>query len=161
MTLNPLFSKIFPPHSNYQTRFPFFNLHHPGLHSPPLEGLQNHFYPKIGKLDYQNPRSFRPISLTSFFFKTLEKLMLWEAEQTCLVDSHMHTNQHAFHKNHSRNIALSRVVGHIDKSILNGHFTLGIFLDIQGTFDNITVESLENGMKTHEFMTQIINWYIN
>jgi hypothetical protein len=38
------------------------------------------FIPKNGRPNYQEPRSFRPISLTSFFFKTLEKLMLWEAE---------------------------------------------------------------------------------
>jgi ribonuclease HI len=119
------------------------------------------FIPKNGKPNYQDPRSFRPISLTSFFFKTLEKLMLWEAEQTCLVTSPMHENQHAFRKNHSCDIALSRVVGHIEKSILNGHYTLGVFLDIQGAFDNITIDSLESGMKAHGFPSHMTNWYIN
>ena len=109
------------------------------------------FIPKNGKSNYQDPKSFRPISLSSFFFKTLEKLMLWEAEQTCLITSPMHDNQHAFRKNHSCDIALSRVVGHIEKSILNGHYTLGVFLDIQGAFDNITIDSLESGMKAHGF----------
>ena len=119
------------------------------------------FIPKNGRPNYQDPRSFRPISLTSFFFKTLEKLMLWEAEQSCLITSPMHDNQHAFRKNHSCDIALSRVVGHIEKSILNGQFTLGVFLDIQGAFDNITIASLESGMKAHGFPPCMINWYIN
>ena len=87
--------------------------------------------------------------------------MLWEAEQTCLVTSPMHENQHAFRKNHSCDIALSRVVGHIEKSILNGHYTLGVFLDIQGAFDNITIDSLESGMKAHGFPSHMTNWYIN
>ena len=119
------------------------------------------FIPKTGKASYQDPRSFRPISLTSFFFKTLEKLMLWEAEKTCLLASPMHPNQHAFRKNHSCDIALSRVVGHIEKSILNGHYTLGVFLDIQGAFDNITIDSLKAGMEAHGFPAQMVTWYIN
>jgi ribonuclease HI len=119
------------------------------------------FIPKNGKTCYQDPRSFRPISLTSFFFKTLEKLMLWEAEQSCLLTTPMHDNQHAFRKDHSCDIALSRVVGHIEKSILNGQYTLGVFLDIQGAFDNITIDSLESGMRTHGFPNQMITWYIN
>ena len=30
--------------------------------------------PKIGKADYSEAKSFRPISLTSFLFKTMEKI---------------------------------------------------------------------------------------
>ena len=77
--------------------------------------------------------------------------MLWETEQTCLLISPMHANQHALRKNHPCEIALSRVVGHIEKSILNRHFTLGVFLDTQGAFDNIAIDSLESGMKAHGF----------
>jgi ribonuclease HI len=132
-----------------------------GYTPTPWKTSKTIFIPKNGKSSYQDPRSFRPISLTSFFFKTLEKLMLWEAEQTCLLASPMHDNQHAFRKNHSCDIALSRVVGHIEKSILNGQYTLGVFLDIQGAFDNITIDSLESGMKAHGFPTQMTSWYIN
>ena len=132
-----------------------------GYTPTPWKTSKTIFIPKNGKSCYQDPRSFRPISLTSFFFKTLEKLMLWEAEQSCLLSSPMHENQHAFRKDHSCDIALSRVVGHIEKSILNGHYTLGVFLDIQGAFDNITIDSLESGMKAHGFPEQMITWYIN
>jgi ribonuclease HI len=116
---------------------------------------------KPGKTNYQETRSFRPISLTSFLFKTLEKLMLWEAEQTCLIEFPMHKNQHAFRKNHSCDVALSKAVGYIEKSILNGQFTLGVFLDIQGAFDNISLKSIEDGMKSHGFPDQMTQWYIN
>ena len=87
--------------------------------------------------------------------------MLWETEQTCLIDFPMHDNQHAFRKNHSCDVALSKAVGFIEKSILHGQFTLGVFLDIQGAFDNITLESIEDGMRSHGFPDQMTRWYIN
>ena len=40
------------------------------------------FIPKPGKDDYMLPKSFRPFSLTSFLFKTLERLVLWHLEAT-------------------------------------------------------------------------------
>jgi hypothetical protein len=86
------------------------------------------FLPKPGKPDYQDPRAYRPISLTPFLFKTLEKLMLWQANVTCLKDFPLHNNQHAFRQNHSCDVALSRVVNEIEKSIINHSFTLGSFL---------------------------------
>ena len=36
--------------------------------------------PKQGKKDYSEPKSFRPISLTSFIFKMLEKIVKEEIE---------------------------------------------------------------------------------
>ena len=73
----------------------------------------------------------------------------------------MHAYQHAFRMHHSCDIALSRVVDHIEKSILNEKLTLGVFPDIQGAFDNITIDSLEKGMKDHGFPPQMTTWYIN
>ena len=87
--------------------------------------------------------------------------MLWEAEQTCLVDFPLLKNQHAFRKNHSCDIALSRVVNEIEKSILNNHYSLGIFLDIQGAFDNITNKAIEASMIKHGFPPDMIYWYCN
>ena len=119
------------------------------------------FIPKPGKPDYQDPRAYRPISLTPFLFKTLEKLMLWQANETCLKDFPLHDNQHAFRQNHSCDIALSRVVNEIEKSITNQSFTLGVFLDIQGAFDNITTQAITAGMIKHGFPPNMITWYTN
>jgi hypothetical protein len=65
--------------------------------------------PKPGKDDYTNPNSFRPISLTSFMFKTLERLVLWRLEDTALKNNPMHKNQHAFRRGHSTEIPLSEL----------------------------------------------------
>ena len=117
------------------------------------------FLPKPGKPDYQDPRAYRPISLTPFLFKTLEKIMLWQANVTCLIDFPLHNNQHAFRQNHSCDVALSRVVNEIEKSIINHSFTLGVFLDIQGAFDNITTQAITAGMIKHGFPPDMITWY--
>jgi hypothetical protein len=39
------------------------------------------FIDKPGKKDLENPRSFRPISLMSFVYKTLEKLVAMDLEE--------------------------------------------------------------------------------
>ena len=40
--------------------------------------------PKPGKPNYDEVKSFRPISLNSFLLKGLERLVLWELEDTAL-----------------------------------------------------------------------------
>jgi hypothetical protein len=42
------------------------------------------FIPKPGKNNYTDRRAFRPISLMSVLFKTLERLVLWHIEETSL-----------------------------------------------------------------------------
>ena len=91
------------------------------------------FLPKAGKAQ---PKSFRPISLTPFIFKALERVVLWELEQSVLREHPLHRNQHAFRKGRSTESALSDVVDVIEHQIMRGGFALGIFLDIEGAFDN-------------------------
>jgi len=44
------------------------------------------FIPKAGKKDITDPKSFRPISLTSFLLRTLEKLVDVSIRSTLLVE---------------------------------------------------------------------------
>ena len=117
------------------------------------------FIPKLNKEDYTNVRSFRPISLTSFFFKTLERLTLWEIERTYLTQTPYHPNQHAFRKGHSTDTALSEAIQRIEKAFSNKNYYLAVFLDIEGAFDNITNEAILEGMKSHNLPGYIMNWY--
>ncbi len=82
------------------------------------------FIPKPGKEDC----SFRPITLTSFVFKTLEQVVLGYFEDTYNVYDRRNVNQHAFWISSSCDLALSDMVDEIESSILPGHFALGIFL---------------------------------
>ena len=91
--------------------------------------LRNWYTEIHKKGDYSSPRSFRPISLTSFSFKVLEKL---EKEQVPTVMKPLHRNQHAFKKGYSTDLALSSTVNYIERALL---YTVGTFLDIKGTYD--------------------------
>ena len=99
------------------------------------------FIPKEGKDDYSTPRSFRPITLSSFLIKGLERVMLWELNRTALRESTLSDRQHAFRKGRSTDSALTSMVEHIESALINKGFALGVFLDIQGAFDNVNPNS--------------------
>ena len=44
------------------------------------------FIPKVNKSDYSEARAWRPITLSSFLVKSVEKLVLWELEHADLID---------------------------------------------------------------------------
>lgn len=58
------------------------------------------FIPKIGRRDYSLAKSFRPISLTSFMLKTMEKVVDNEIRSNALKGSPLHPNQHGGGKSH-------------------------------------------------------------
>lgn len=117
------------------------------------------FLPKHGKESYQNPRSFRPISLSSFLQKGLEKIILWELEDKHLLGNLLYERQHAFRKQEGTDTALTEVCDKIESGILQGQNTLGVFLDIQGAFDNIRTTSITNAMRERNFPSAIVQWY--
>jgi hypothetical protein len=77
------------------------------------------FIPKPGKEDYTDPNAYRPISLTSFMFKTLERLVLWQLEATTFKTKPMHKNQHAFRRGHSTEIPLSKLTNFVEQCFSN------------------------------------------
>ncbi len=117
------------------------------------------FIPKPGRRDYSRPKAFRPISLSSYFLKAMERLVLWELEDTVLKSNPLSKDQHAFRKGSSTDSALSDMVDNIERSILRKEFSLGVFLDIQGAFDNLDPASAIKGMKQKGFPSKILNWY--
>lgn len=117
------------------------------------------FLPKNGKDDYSNVRAFRPITLTSFLFKTLEKVVLWEIEQTVLTADPVSKHQHAFKKGYSCDSALSEFVDDIESSILRGHLALSVSLDIEGAFDNISHEAAVSAMRAKKISPTIVSWF--
>ena len=54
------------------------------------------FIPKPGRNSYCGPKDFRPISLTSFLLKTLERLVDRFLRDEILVSKPLHPNQHAY-----------------------------------------------------------------
>jgi hypothetical protein len=117
--------------------------------------------PKPGKEDYTDPNAFRPISLTSFIFKTMERMVLWRLEESTFKNKPLHRNQHAFRRGHSTEIPLSKLTNFVEQAFINKEYAVCIFLDIIGAFNNVTHQAIVKAMKTAGFPQEIITWYGN
>ena len=117
------------------------------------------FIPKLGKATYEDPRSFRPISLTSFLFKTMERVIFWTLEEGALKTHPLNKNQHAFRRGHSTDTALSATLQQIESFVLNQKYALVAFLDISGAFDNVSIEAAVRGMRSKHFPEPIVKWF--
>lgn len=99
------------------------------------------FLPKANRPSDQ-AKSYRPVSLTSFLLKTMEKLLgvqLWDHIEDTIPLNHA---QYAYQKGKSTDLALHKLTKEIEKAILFKDFSLGAFLDIEGDFDNTGFEAI-------------------
>lgn len=119
------------------------------------------FIPKPGKTDYTSPKSFRTISLTSFFLKTLERLVERYIRDNCLRIKPLQVSQHAYQKGKSTESALHELVLKIETALEKKGFALGAFLDIEGAFDNATFEALCNAANQHGVRRLVVEWISN
>ena len=117
------------------------------------------FMPKQGKKSYKEPRSFRPISLSSFLFKTLERLVVWQVEETALIECPLHPKQFAFRKNLSTEHALTDALNTIESALYKKKMVISIDLDIKGAFDNISTKAILGAMKKKKVSNNVISWY--
>ena len=115
--------------------------------------------PKPNKGQYDLPKSFRPISLTSFVFKTLERVVLWQIEDTVLIKRPLNKHQHAYVRGRSCDTALSELVDRLEQGVHRGNFSLGVFLDIQGAFDYVDPAKAVEAMNRRGTNPFIVKWY--
>jgi len=79
---------------------------------------------------------FRPISLSSFFLKTLERLTDIHIRLT-INPSLLSDAQHAYRKGRSTDTTLHSLVFSKERGFRNKEFSLAAFLDIEGAFNNV------------------------
>ena len=84
------------------------------------------FINKPGKDNYNNPKAYRPISLSNYLMKGLEKLVGWRTDKK-LRDCPLNSMQHGFVKGKSTDSAISEATTYIEKSIFNGKKCVGVF----------------------------------
>lgn len=116
------------------------------------------FIPKPGKNDYTSPKSFRPISLSSFLLKTMERLLDRYIRDVLLKDQPISSDQHAFRPGRSTDSALHLLVAHAEDGMNNSGFSLGCFLDIEGAFDNTPFEVIEQALLEWEVDDRTRKW---
>ena len=114
----------------------------------------------MGKDTYDQAKSFRPITLTSYVFKGIEKLVYWHLEETTLRRIPYNKNQHAFRPGHSTESALSKIVNEIEKGTLRRGYTLAVFLDVAGAFDKLSFEAAKKALKCKQIKKEIKTWYL-
>ena len=78
-----------------------------------------------------DPGNYRPISLLSVFDKLLEKVMLSRLLQFLNKNDILYKYQFRFRKNHATSNALTEVKDHIYKSLDEGSYVFGIYIDLK------------------------------
>ena len=118
------------------------------------------FIPKPGKESYNVPQSFRPISLSNYLLKGLERLVGWRMDRT-IQKYPIHNKQHGFLSGKSTEIAISNTVNYIEKHIMNQQHCVGVFLDISAAFDSIKPNHVRQALLKHGDDPEMVQWYFN
>jgi hypothetical protein len=116
------------------------------------------FIPKPGRNSHCGPKDFRPISLTSFLLKTLERLVDRYLRDEVLALKPLHPNQHAYQAGKSVETALRQLVVLVEKALDQQEVALGVFLDIEGAFDNTSYDSVCAALSRHGAEYTIVRW---
>ena len=130
------------------------------LGSVPLKWQQSRvvFIPKPGKKTYCKPSSWRPISLTSFMLKTLERLIDWHIKTPELVARLRSVNQFAYLRGASTDSALHRYVSNIEKSLKSQEVAIGVLLDIEGAFNKVLKAIIIRNLLRLNISVIIVRW---
>ena len=118
------------------------------------------FISKPGKTRYDTAKAFRPISLSNYVLKGLEKLVTWRVDTT-MKTKPIHGKQHGFQKGKSTETALSQTVNFIEKAMFKGKKCVGVFLDISSAFDTIDPGHVRHSLLEHGAEEDIAEWFYN
>ena len=117
------------------------------------------FLPKPGKETYDLPKSYRPISLSNFPLKVLERLVVWKMDMDMTP---IHPKQHGFTKGKSTESAISDTADYIEQYIFQDkHHCLGVFLDISSAFDSISIQHICQSLLDHNGDHDLVEWYFS
>ena len=118
------------------------------------------FISKPGKESYDTPKSFRPISLSNYLLKGLERLVGWRMDKA-LEKYPIHEKQHGFLSGKSTESAISNTVNYIEKYVMTKQHCAGVFLDISAAFDSIKPGHVRQALLKHGGDPEMVQWYFN
>ena len=107
------------------------------------------FIPKPGRNSYSGPRDYRPISLTSFLLKTLERLVVRYLRDETLALVPLQSNQYAYQSGKSVQTALHQLAVRVEKALDQLEAVLWIFLDIERAFNNTCYDTMCDALIKH------------
>ena len=107
----------------------------------------------------QDVNNYRPISLLSIFDKIIEKIMHKRLYNFLEEHNILYKNQFGFRKNNSTVYALIQITEMIKRSIENGKFGCGLFIDLRKAFDTVNHEILLMKLEHYGIRDNILNWF--
>ena len=107
------------------------------------------FIPKPNRNCYSGPRDYRPNSLTSFFLKTLERLVDKYLRDVALGLVPLHSNQCAYQTGKSVETALHQLMVRVEKVLDQQETSLGVLLDTEGAFNNTCYDAMCDALVGH------------
>jgi ribonuclease HI len=118
------------------------------------------FIPKAGRRDAEQPKSYRPISLTSFLLKTMERIIDLHIRLNYLNGQPLHPKQFAFQTGRSTVSALHHLVKKIENAVRNKETALATFIDVEGAFDNTGYDSIRAAAERRHIEPETVEWII-
>ena len=115
------------------------------------------FLPKAEKEDYGVAKAYRPITLSNFLLKGLERIIQWYIQEYHIKEPLY--AQYAYTAGLSTETALTEVVDQIEKAILQKQKALAVSLDCSGAFDTISFPAAEKALRKKGIPETIIRWY--
>ena len=118
------------------------------------------FLPKPGKDTYCSSKSFRPICLSDYLLKGLERLIVWRMDSH-ILNNPIHPKQHGFQKGKGTECAISDSVDYIESFIFRKKHCVGIFLDISSAYDSISITHVRDSLYRHGGDEDLVEWYFH
>ena len=119
------------------------------------------YIPKAGKRPSDEAKSYRPISLTSFLLKTMERVIDRYIRDEILVYNPVSINQFAYQEGTSTITALQTFVKRIRKIFKDHEIGIATSVDIQGAFDNTSYDKIKEAMILKNVDKQTCDWIYN
>jgi hypothetical protein len=116
------------------------------------------FTPKPSRNVYSGPRDYRPISLTSFLLKTMDRLVDRYLTDKALACVSLHCKQHAYQAGISVETALHQLVVWVEKALDQQVIALGVFLDIKGAFNSTCYDTVYDALVRHGSKHTTVQW---
>lgn len=115
------------------------------------------FIPKM--IRNRSIKSYRPLSLTSFNFKSLERIVDKYLLEGTLAVNTFHKNQHAYKWSKSTE-AVSHALVHkvLQKALYYKELVLAVFLDIEGAFENARIATICQILQTKKATLKLVSW---